>query len=103
MPVYPVASAIWQLSGGCGRLCGMTAGSPQCEGAEWFTAPVQGNHRRYEALRAYFTQGLSYAEAGARFGYTRWAIIDLVRRRALPRPKTGPLIRSISAARACPP
>src|SRR5258708_22191138 len=57
----------------------MTAGSPQCEGAEWFTAPVQVTHRRYEALRAYFTQGLSYAEVGARFGYTRWAMIELVR------------------------
>jgi transposase len=57
----------------------MTAGSPQSDGAEWFTAPAQVNHRRYEALRAYFTEGLSYAEAGARFGYTRWAMIDLVR------------------------
>ena len=37
------------------------------------------NHRRYEALRAYFVDGLSYAEAGARFGYTRWAMINLVR------------------------
>ena len=37
------------------------------------------NHRRYEALRAYFVDELSYAEAGARFGYTRWAMINLVR------------------------
>ena len=37
------------------------------------------NHRRYEALRAYFVDGLSYAEAGERFGYTRWAMINLVR------------------------
>ena len=37
------------------------------------------NQRRYEALRAYFVDGLSYAEAGARFGYTRWAMINLVR------------------------
>jgi transposase len=37
------------------------------------------NHRRYEALRAYFVDGLSYAEAGARFGYTRWAMVNLVR------------------------
>ncbi len=86
----------------------MTARSSQQPEAEWFTAPVQVNHRRYEALRAYFTQGLSYAEAGARFGYTRWAMIDLVRgggpgswscsprrggparHRAPRRPKTGP-------------
>jgi hypothetical protein len=37
------------------------------------------NQRRYEALRAYFVDQLSYAEAGARFGYTRWAMINLVR------------------------
>jgi transposase len=37
------------------------------------------NQRRYEALRAYFVDGLSYAEAGQRLGYTRWAMINLVR------------------------
>ena len=57
----------------------MTAGSPQQEGAEWFTAPSQVNQRRYEALRAWFVDGLSYEQAGARFGYTRWAMINLVR------------------------
>ena len=58
----------------------MTARSAQHEGEpEWFTSPQQVNHRRYEALRAYFVDGLSYAEAGARFGYTRWAMINLVR------------------------
>src|SRR6266851_5538724 len=44
----------------------MAARSEQREGAEAFTAPAQVNQRRYEALRAYFTEGLSYAEAGAR-------------------------------------
>jgi transposase len=57
----------------------MTARSGQHSGAEWFTSPQQVNHRRYEALRAYFTEGLTYAEAGQRFGYTRWAMINLVR------------------------
>jgi hypothetical protein len=57
----------------------VTAGSPQREGAEAFAAPARVNQRRYEALRAYFVDGLSYAEAGARFGYTRWAMINLVR------------------------
>jgi transposase len=57
----------------------MAAGSPQREGAGWFTSPEQVNQRRYEALRAYYTGGLSYAEAGERFGYTRWAMINLVR------------------------
>jgi hypothetical protein len=56
----------------------MTARSAQRE-AEWFASPQQVNQRRYEALRAYFVDGLSYAEAGARFGYTRWAMINLVR------------------------
>lgn len=56
----------------------MTAESPQ--GApEWFTAPEQANQRRYEALRAFFVDGLTHAEAGARFGYTRWALVNLVR------------------------
>jgi hypothetical protein len=58
----------------------MTARSPQHEaGAGWFTSPQQVNQRRYEALRAYFVDGLSYAQAGARFGYTRWAMINLAR------------------------
>ncbi len=37
------------------------------------------NHRRYEALRAYFVDGLTHAEAGERFGYTRWGMVNLVR------------------------
>src|SRR5512140_3156819 len=58
----------------------MTARSAQHEGEPgWFISPQQVNQRRYEALRAYFVDGLSYAEAGARFGYTRWAVINLVR------------------------
>jgi hypothetical protein len=57
----------------------MTAGSRQPEETAWFTAPAQVNQRRYEALRAYFTEGLTYEQAGARFGYTRWAMIGLVR------------------------
>ncbi|HEY2270009.1 MAG TPA: hypothetical protein VGI96_45845 [Streptosporangiaceae bacterium] len=57
----------------------MTGRSQQREGAEAFTAPTQVNQRRYEALRAYFVDGLSYAEAGERLGYTRWAVINLVR------------------------
>jgi transposase len=37
------------------------------------------NQRRYEALRAYFVDGLTYEQAATRFGYTRWAMVDLVR------------------------
>jgi transposase len=57
----------------------MPARSAQHGEAAAFTAPEQMNHRRYEALRALFVEGLSYAEAGERFGYTRWAMINLVR------------------------
>ncbi len=35
-------------------------------GAEYFTAPRHPNQRRYEALRAYFTEGLSAYEISAR-------------------------------------
>ena len=37
------------------------------------------NHRRYETLRAVFVDGLTHQAAGARFGYTRWAVVNLVR------------------------
>ena len=57
----------------------MAGGSPQREGAEAFTAPDQVNHRRYEALRAFYVDGLTYAQAGERAGYTRWAMVNLVR------------------------
>ncbi len=57
----------------------MTARSAQREGVESFNAPEQVNQRRYEALRAYYVDGLSYADAGARFGYTRWTMVNLVR------------------------
>ena len=43
-----------------------------------FTSPGLVNQRRYEALRAYFVDGLTYEQAGRRFGYTRWAMINLV-------------------------
>jgi len=57
----------------------VAGGSAQRDGAAWFTGPEQVNQRRYEALRAFFVEGLSHADAGARFGYTRWAMVNLVR------------------------
>jgi hypothetical protein len=57
----------------------VTARSAQRDGAEAFLAPAQVNQRRYEALRAYYVEGLTLAEAGERFGYTRWAMVDLTR------------------------
>ncbi len=57
----------------------MTGGSTQPTSREWFTNPDEVNRRRYEALRAFFVDGLTHAEAAARFGYTRWAMVNLVR------------------------
>ena len=37
------------------------------------------NQRRYEALRAYFTEDLTVAEAGARADYTRASMASLLR------------------------
>ena len=57
----------------------MTARSAQSRGAEFFTNPEQVNQRRYEALRAFFVEDLTHAEVAERFGYTRWAMVALVR------------------------
>jgi len=57
----------------------MTARSPQVSDTDWFTAPEQVNQRRYEALRAFFVEGLTHAQAADRFGYTRWGMVNLVR------------------------
>src|SRR5438067_4156949 len=35
-----------------------------------FLEPTNATHRRYEALRAFFVDGLPSAEAARRFGYT---------------------------------
>jgi transposase len=39
-------------------------------GAEYFSRPSEPAQRRYEALRAYFLDGLSAGEVGARFDYS---------------------------------
>src|ERR1700757_2470184 len=38
--------------------------------ARRFTEPANATHRQYEALRAYFVEGLPGVEAARRFGYT---------------------------------
>jgi hypothetical protein len=48
-------------------------------GREYFARPAEPNQRRYEALRAYFTEDLTVAEAGARAGYTRASMASLIR------------------------
>jgi hypothetical protein len=43
-----------------------------------FLQPVNATHRQYEALRAYFVEGLPSAEAAARFGYSSGSFRVLV-------------------------
>src|SRR3954449_1223493 len=43
-----------------------------------FTEPANATHRQYEALRAYFVEGLSGVEAARRFGYTSGSFRGLV-------------------------
>ena len=57
----------------------MAAGSKQGGVSDWFTTPTQPNHRRYEALRAFYVDGLTHAQAAEKFGYTRWGMVNLVR------------------------
>jgi len=60
---------------------GESAQRARGEAALWFTSPDRDdvNHRRYETLRAVFVEGLTHAQAAARFGYTTWAVTNLVR------------------------
>jgi transposase len=44
------------------------------DGAEYFTEPASAAHRRYEALRAYFTDEMPAAEVADRFGYSTASI-----------------------------
>ena len=39
--------------------------------AQFFLVPGNTTHRQYEALRAYFVEGLPSAEAAKRFGYSK--------------------------------
>lgn len=46
--------------------------------ARFFLEPSNSTHRQYEALRAYFVEGLSSKEAAKRFGYTEGSFRVLV-------------------------
>jgi len=48
-------------------------------GAEFFVSPGGAAQRRYEALRAYFVEGATAAEAVARFGYTESTVAAMAR------------------------
>jgi hypothetical protein len=44
------------------------------DGAEYFTEPASAAQRRYDALRAYFTDEMPAAEVAGRFGYSTASI-----------------------------
>ena len=46
--------------------------------ARFFLEPTNASHRQYEALRAFFVEGLSSKEAARRFGYTEGSFRVLV-------------------------
>ena len=48
-------------------------------GGEFFARPTGPNHRRYEALRGYLLEGLSYPDAADRAGYSVATLRSLVR------------------------
>lgn len=48
----------------------MSSPKPLTEPAQFFLEPQHPRHRQYEALRAYFAEGMPSAAAARRFGYT---------------------------------
>ena len=56
-----------------------TTGAAARAGGEFFGRPTGPNHRRYEALRGYLFEGLSYRAAAARSGYSIATLRSLVR------------------------
>src|SRR5436853_7034044 len=46
--------------------------------SRFFLEPSNATHRQYEALRAYFVEGVSSKEAAQRFGYTPGSFRTLV-------------------------
>jgi len=85
------------------------------EGAEYFTTPAGAAQRRYEALRAYFTEEMPASEVADRFGYSTASVhqmATLLRKGRLalfaetrpgpkgPRKATGELRARVRALRA---
>jgi transposase len=48
----------------------ISEGTQITQHARFFLEPANAHHRQYEALRAFFIEGLSSAQAAARFGYS---------------------------------
>ena len=63
--------------------------------AGFFLAPEAPLQRQYEALRAYFVEGLPSREPAARFGYTPGSFRDLV-----PSPPSAPAPGAPAGCRA---
>jgi len=56
----------------------ISSSSKLTDWAPFFLQPSNSTHRQYEALRAYFVEGLSNKEAAKRFGYTEGSFRVLV-------------------------
>ena len=56
-----------------------SAKRPHRPEAEFFATPTDTAQRRYEALRAYFLEGATAAQAAARFGYAEASVQAMVR------------------------
>src|SRR6266545_72877 len=56
-----------------------SAKRPHRPEAEFFADPTDTAQRRYEALRAYFLEGTTAAQAAARFGYAEASVQAMVR------------------------
>ena len=52
---------------------------PITDPGRFFREPAQPRQRQYEALRAYFVERVTVAEAGALAGYTRASMASLLR------------------------
>jgi hypothetical protein len=65
-----------------------------------FLEPANPTHRQYEALRAYFVEGISSAQTAARFGYTPGSFRVLCHgfRQDLQRPFFLPVLRGPQAS-----
>src|SRR6266508_5789384 len=56
-----------------------SAKRPHRPEAEFFATPTDTAQRRYEALRAYFLEGATAAQAAARFGYAEASVQAMLR------------------------
>src|SRR5260221_267123 len=72
------------------------------DGAEYFTEPASAAQRRYQALRAYFTDEMPAAEVADRFGYSTASIHQMATllRKGRLNLDQGTVIRAVDRAAA---